>query len=231
MKKILLTVLAVIAAFAVISCNSDPEPQKQPSTPSEEPSANPSEEPSTPSDEPSTEPSDEPAADVKLCINEVNGVKGYKGIEIYNAGDAEVDLEGWVVKKNDEVTDEAAGTTLYWEGKEGVGKIAAKGYYVIHANKDDGNLPEKTEGCVATGGLSNKKGVKLELINPAGETVDTFNRGFDTTQDDPEVPLDELTGSFARETDGADSWKLMEPTFGATNNGAALVGDGVITGM
>lgn len=166
-----------------------------------------------------------------LVINEVNGTKGYKGIEIYNPTDKEVDLKGWVVKKNNEVTDEAAMTTLYWEGKDGVGKIAAKGYYVIHANKDDGSLPEKTEGCVATGGLSNKKGVKLELINPEGKTVDTFNRGFDESQEDPEVALDELAASFARDTDGGKDWKLKEPSFGATNNGVALVGDGVITGM
>ena len=73
MKKILLTVLAAIAAFAVISCNSDPEPQKQPSTPSEEPSANPSEEPSS---NPSEEPSEAPLAAIALCINEVNGTTG-----------------------------------------------------------------------------------------------------------------------------------------------------------
>lgn len=219
MKKFFMFALAAFTAAAMVSCipNDDyqtPDNQQKTDDKTDD----------------KTEPT--PGTDgATLLINEVNGVKGYKGIEIYNPTDKEVDLKGWVVKKNNEVTDEAAMTTLYWEGADGVGKIAAKGYYVIHANKDDGSLPEKTEGCVATGGLSNKKGVKLELINPEGKTVDTFNRGFDESQEDPEVALDELNGSFARETDGANVWKLMEPTFGATNNGAALVGDGVITGM
>lgn len=211
-------ILALAAAFAFAACNTD-----DPDVRKDDQNGNGNGNEQTNQGGETTE--------ATLCINEVNGTKGYKGIEIYNPTDKEIDLQGWVVKKNNEVTDEAAMTTLYWEGAAGVGKIAAKGYYVIHANKDDGNLPEKTEGCVATGGLSNKKGVKLELINPEGKTVDTFNRGFDVTQDDPEVPLDELAGSFARDTDGGKEWKLKEPSFGATNNGVALVGDGVITGM
>jgi len=211
-------ILALAAAFALTACNTD-DPDVRKDEGNKEGSGE------------QTNPGGETGTEATLCINEVNGTKGYKGIEIYNASDKEVDLQGWVVKKNNEVTDEAAMTTLYWEGAANVGKIAAKGYYVIHANKDDANLPEKTEGCVATGGLSNKKGVKLELINPQGKVVDTFNRGFDVTQDDPEVPLDELAGSFARDTDGGNVWKLKEPSFGATNNGVALVGDGVITGM
>ena len=217
MKKIFMFAFAAVAAVAMVSClpNDDYQKPEEQKTPEEE---------KTPEGQTTTD-------GATLVINEVNGVKGYKGIEIYNPTDKEIDLKGWVVKKNNEVTDEAAMTTLYWEGVDGVGKIAAKGYYVIHANKDDANLPEKTEGCVATGGLSNKKGVKLELINPEGKTVDTFNRGFDVSQDDPEVPLDELNGSFARDTDGGKDWKLKEPSFGATNNGVALVGDGVITGM
>ncbi len=216
MKKIFMFAFAAVAAVAMVSCLPNDDYQKP-------------EENNNNNNNNNQQP--EETSGATLVINEVNGVKGYKGIEIYNPTDKEVDLKGWVVKKNDEVTDEAAMTTLYWEGVEGVGKIAAKGYYVIHANKDDGNLPEKTEGCVATGGLSNKKGVKLELINPEGKTVDTFNRGFDASAEIPEAPLDELNGSFARDTDGGKDWKLKEPSFGATNNGVALVGDGVITGM
>lgn len=215
MKKVFMFAFAAVAAVAMVSCLPNDDYQK----PEEENNNN------------NNNQQPEETSGATLVINEVNGVKGYKGIEIYNPTDKEIDLKGWVVKKNNEVTDEAAMTTLYWEGVDGVGKIAAKGYYVIHANKDDGNLPEKTDGCVATGGLSNKKGVKLELINPEGKTVDTFNRGFDESQEDPEVALDELNGSFARDTDGGKDWKLKEPSFGATNNGVALVGDGVITGM
>ena len=220
MKKVLYFALAAFTAFSLVACIEDKDDPQTPGKPDDK------DKPETP-DKP-----DQPGGEtLTLVINEVNGTKGYKGIEIYNPTDKEVDLKGWIVKKNNEVTDAEKATTLYWEGVDGVGKIAAKGFYVIHANKDDGDLPEKTEGCVATGGLSNKKGVKLELINPEGKTVDTFNRGFDVSQPDPEVALEELAGSFARNTDGGSEWKLKEPTFGASNNNAALVGDGVITGM
>lgn len=212
MKKYLLIAAALLTAFAFVSCNKDEEVEKEKEEQGGEQGGG------------------QEVEAASICINEVNGVKGYKGIEIYNPGDKAVDLKDWSIKKNDEVDDADAATSLYWKGIEGC-SVPAKGFYVIHASKDDGNLPEKTEGCVATGGLSNKKAVKLELINPEGKTVDTFNRGYDSSAEAPEVSLDELAGSFARETDGAAAWKLMEPTFGATNNGAALVGDGVITGM
>jgi hypothetical protein len=222
MKKVLYFALAAFTAFSLVACIEDKDDPQKPDDPGKDKPENP-QQPENPE-----QPGDQT---VTLVINEVNGTKGYKGIEIYNPSDKEVDLKGWSIKKNEEVTDADKGTTLYWEGVDGVGKIAAKGYYVIHASKDDGELPEKTEGCVATGGLSNKKGVKLELINPEGKTVDTFNRGFDASAEIPEAPLDELNGSFARDTDGGKDWKLKEPSFGATNNGVALVGDGVITGM
>ena len=212
MKKYFIFALA--AAFAFVSCNPDPEVKKD-----EENNGN----------EQTNQGGETTTDGATLCLNEINGVKGYKGIEIYNPTDKEISLVNWIVKKNNEVDDDALATKLYWKGT--AGSVPAKGYYVIHANKDDASLPEKTEGCVATGGLSNKKGVKLELINPEGKTVDTFNRGFDTSLEDPEQPLDELAGSFARDTDGGKDWKLKEPSFGATNNGVALVGDGVITGM
>ena len=225
MKKILLTVLAAIAAFAVISCNSDPEPQKQPSTPSEEPSANPSEEPSS---NPSEEPSEDPLAAISLCINEVNGTTGYKGVEIFNTGDKDIELKDWILKKNNEV-DRAADpdngieeTKLYWKGT--VGTVPAKGFYVIFANKETTQLGEAPEGATATGGLSSKKAVKLELIAPDGSIVDTFNRGWDDEAEAPEVKLKEYTeGSFARSTDGGDTWKVLAPTFGKTNVGAEVI--------
>lgn len=222
MKKYFMMACAAIAAFAMISCTQDdPDVRKDDENKGQ----------TTPDDGGNTT-----TQEVVLYINEVNGVKGYKGVEIYNPTDKEVDLKDWVLKKNNEVDDETnedqtKWTHLYWKGSDKVGKIPAKGYYVIHANKDDGNLPAKTEDCVATGGLSNKKAVKLELINPEGKVVDTFNRGWDDSAAAPEVSLDELTGSFARDTDGGKDWKLKEPSFGVTNNGVALVGDGTIAGM
>lgn len=224
MKKIVMTVLALLAAWAVISCQKDPEIQKEDNNKQEQQGG---EQGGEGQGEGEGEGEGEGGGEtpvLTLCINEVNGTDGYKGIEIYNPTDAAVSLVGWIVKKNNEVTDDEAQTQLYWEGVDGVGSIAAKGFYVIHANKKDSSLPEKTEGCVATGGLSASKAVKLELINPEGKTVDTFNRGWDDTAENPEVALKEYTaGSFARATDGGDVWKVLAPTFGATNVGAEVL--------
>ena len=203
MKKIL--VFAVAAMTALVACNKDPEVNKEDNGGNENENTN-------------------TGGATGLCINEVNGTSGYKGIELYNPGDAAVDLKDWSIKKNNEVDDDTAGTKLYWKGVSG--SVPAKGFFVIHANKDDASLPEKVgDGSdVATGGLSAKKAVKLELVNPEGKTVDTFNRGWDDNAENPEVSLKEYTeGSFARTADGGDTWKVLAPTFGATNAGAAVI--------
>lgn len=196
MKKYLMIAAATVAALALVSCNQDPEAGGG-------------------GGGDNTPVVFETTDATTVCINEVNGLDGYKGIELYNPTNAEVSLAGWKIIKNGE-------ETLYWEAAADA-KIAAKGYYVIKANKKTGEI-DAVASAMGTGGLSAAKAVKLELAN--GELiVDTFNRGFDATAEVPEVALPEAGGSMARMQDGKKTWKVMDATFGATNNGANVIGD------
>lgn len=202
MKKYLLIAVAALAAASFVSCNKDNEVKKD------------------------KEEETEYTGPVTLCFNEISGVKKYKGIEFYNYGDKDINLKDWVVKKNNEVdggTDAAGATTsLYWKGTEGV--VKAKGFYVLHAADNDEELPAVQEGGRATGGLSPKKAIKLELIDPNGKVVDTFKRGWDDALGlDAEKTLSEVTGSFARTTDHGDTWAVLSETFGKTNVGATVI--------
>ena len=198
MKKYLFIAAAALAAAALVSCNKDPEvkPADGDNTPAE-----------------STEFITKDATTV--CINEVNGGDGYKGIELYNPTSKEVSLSGWKIVKNNE-------DILYWEA-ESSDKIAANGYFVIKANKSTTEIDALAD-AIASGGLSGKKAVKLDLVN--GEiVVDTFDRGF-TKNDNTEVALpDAGTNSFARAQDGKALWKIKSPTFKATNTGGQVIGD------
>ena len=198
MKKYLMIAVATLAATALVSCNKDPETNG--------------------GDE--TIPEFITVDATTVCINEMNGNDGYKGIELYNPTAAEVSLEGWTIVKNNEVP--TGETPAYWTGVAG-DKIAAKGYLVIRANKKTTNLDNLT--CLSvntgTGGLSASKAVKLELKNATGQVVDTFDRNF--TPEEPAMAT--IEGSAARKEDGKKLWKVMEPTFGAGNNSAKVIGD------
>lgn len=200
MKKYYLIALAVVAAL--VACNKDPEVTKDKDGNTEENTAFVTKDATT------------------VCINEVNGGTGYKGIELYNPTDAEINLEGYTIIKNDE-------EAVYWTGVNG-DKIAAKGYLVIRASKETGELDALTNLSVdkGTGGLSGKKIVKLDLKD-ATKIIDTFDRGWTKHWDgSTELGLSDAgTNSFARQQDGKKTWKVMSPTMGATNAGATVVGD------
>lgn len=203
MKKYLMIAAAVLTAAALVSCNPDNEAGGGGGG--------------------ATVTVFETKDATTVCINEVNGGDGYKGIELYNPTSAEVSLVGWKIIKNDETE------TPYWEGVEG-DKIAAGGFLVIRANKSTASLDALDASLLsvnkASGGLSGKKIVKLVLIN--GElSVDTFDRGWTKHWDGTtELGLpDAGTNSFARNENGKKTWKIKSPTFGATNAGGEVIGD------
>ena len=153
-----------------------------------------------------------------LCINEVCGVVGSKGIELYNPTDAEISLEGVAIYKN-----EAADPT--WTGTA-ADKLASKGYFVITSKKEFDNITD-VANAKAADSFSPSKALLLVLKNAAGDVLDTFDRGWEKNNK-TEVALATAEGSFARTADAKKEWKVLEITMGKTNNGAALVGDGVI---
>mgnify|MGYP003288723891 FL=1 len=155
---------------------------------------------------------EEPSA-ASVVFNELCGNKAYDGqkfIELYNTGNAEVDLKGWTIRKYAaDATDVEGKYNNCWVAVEGI-KIAAGGYLVLTADQTDPTL-----GFNA--GLSAKKGVKFELVDPQGNVVDKFVRGEDA---DPfgEEPLSEnKDASYSRVPNGTGDFAYAAPTPGEAN--------------
>ena len=138
----------------------------------------------------------EPVVEIKIYINEVNC--GSKQFEIYNASSKEVDIAGYVFKKDD------AGD---WEVPAGKGNIPAKGFLVFTAKNADIN-----EGPGF--GISGTKGFKLTMLKD-GEIVDEIDNSatvdnFKTVDDGK---------SLGRKTDGAAEWVIFStPSIGESNS-------------
>ena len=122
---------ALAAAFAFVACQQDPEVTKD-----DEPNQN--------QNENQNQGNEQTGDDLiaTLCINEVCGVVGSKGIELYNPTAAEISLEGVTIYKN-----EAADPT--WTG-DADAKIASKGYYVITSKKEFDNIADVANAKAAT---------------------------------------------------------------------------------
>ena len=157
-----------------------------------------------------------------VCINEVCGVVGSKGVELYNPTDQEIVLTGYTLVKN-EAKDENDATkdAATWTGAS-TDKIAAKGFYVITAKKEFDDIKD-VANAKAGDSFSPSKALKLELKKD-GVVVDTFDRGFDKNNK-TEATLKTLEGSCARVEDGKATWKVMAITIGKTNKGAEEIGN------
>ena len=200
MKKYFIFALA--AAFAFVACQQDPEVKKN-----EEENQNQNQ-----NQNQGGETGDLMAT---LCINEVCGVVGSKGIELYNPTAAEVSLEGVAIYKN-----EAADPT--WTG-DADAKIASKGYYVITSKKEFDNITD-VANAKAADSFSPSKSLLLVLKDASGNVLDTFDRGW-TKNANTEVALPTAEGSFARTADAKKEWKVLDITMGKTNNGANVIGE------
>jgi hypothetical protein len=184
MKKIF--VFALMATAALVACNKDPEQKKD-----------------TPAD----------TGDVtKVCINEVCGVSGSKGVELYNSDSKEVLLEGVTLIKN-----EAADAT--WTGTS-EDKIPAKGFFVIKSKKETTNI-DAVANATAKDSFSPGQTLKLELKDAKGNVISTFTRGTAPWS----TVIEAVTYSFGHSKDGGTDWKFLDITIGATNNSAAQHGD------
>ena len=159
-------------------------------------------------------PAPEPAKEAKVLFNELCGNKipdgPQKFIELFNAGDAEGDLNGWTIRKYAaDAKDVPEKYDNCWVAIEGI-KIAAGEYLVLEADQTD-----PTKGFDA--GLSAKKAVKFELVDAEGNVVDSFLRGEDTDPFmEPELP-ENKAASFSRVPDATGEWAYAVPTPGAAN--------------
>lgn len=136
-----------------------------------------------------------------LFLNEFQ-CKPDKRIEIYNSTDAEVDMTGWVLLKND--GEEGAKDTFVIP--ENMAKVPAKGFAVFNCKQSD----------VANGplfGLSGDGGFKIALMK--GNTV------VDVVDNLTSITVIPDGQSWGRETDGADKFVIFDtPTIGASNGAA-----------
>ena len=150
-----------------------------------------------------------------LCINEVCGVVGSKGIELYNPTAAEISLEGVAIYKNE-------AETATWTG-DADAKIASKGYFVITSKKEFDDIAS-VANAKAADSFSPSKSLILVLKDKDGNVLDTFERGW-AKNGNAEVALPTAEGSFARTADAKKEWKVLAITMGKTNNGANVIGD------
>ena len=205
MKK--LAFFAIAAMMAFVACNKDPEVEKpdDPKDPQEQ-------------NDPQNQDPQNPATDdlmATLCINEVCGVVGYKGVELYNPTDKAIDLEGVGLFKNQ-------AETATWTGLSG-DSIPAKGFWVITSKKEFDEIKD-VANAKAADSFSPSKSLILVLKDKDGKELDTFDRGW-TKAGNTEIALPTAEGSFARTEDGKKEWKELAITIGATNKGASVIGD------
>ncbi|MBQ6198735.1 MAG: hypothetical protein IJK44_05850 [Bacteroidales bacterium] len=122
-----------------------------------------------------------------------------KQIEIYNATDAEVDMTGWIILKNDGEEGEKDTFSI----PAALAKVPAKGYAVFTCKQTDA-----ANGPVF--GLSGTKGFKIALKK--GDAV------VDEVDNLTNIVTIEDGKSWGRETDGADKFVIFDtPTIGAAN--------------
>lgn len=136
-----------------------------------------------------------------IVLNELNG--GSKFIEIYNTGDAEVNLEGvYMIKDERQDTNWLADATVV---------VPAHGWLLLYSEDVviEGEAQEGyPENLVFHSGFSAKKAVKIELFTPAGESIDAFVRCPEGgTWGDGMTNVG--SSSFARVPDGGE-WKLVD---------------------
>lgn len=158
-----------------------------------------------------------------IVFNEIDGQN--KFIELYNTTDKEQSLEGLTIVKYDAVKDGGKSTT--WTGAAGL-KIAAHSWVYIESSdladpneKGDPDYVYQSENHIFNGGLSGKKNLKLELLDPKGEVLDSFLRGEEGAGWNQVGNFENnKTNSFSRVPDGTGAWKYAAPTKGAANGEA-----------
>ena len=134
-----------------------------------------------------------------LVLNEVDGVN--KSVELFNKGNQTLPLTNCKLIKNNE----AAG---WWTGEGASGSIAPGAYVVI---KQGNTIP----GLIGGGGISTKKTVKFELMDPTGTSLGVFIRGTEANID--ANVSDVGSNSYQRIPNGTGDWKMGTPTNGAKN--------------
>jgi hypothetical protein len=138
----------------------------------------------------------DPATDwSKLKINEVYGAGAdeEKFFELYNGSDFPIKLTGVTMSKDEENC---------WTGNADE-VVPAKGVFAIIGSKG-------TTSRGFSSGFSSKKSVIVELFDPAGNKLDTFQRGEKGEDGKWGASLPDNKGSWSRIPDGSGKWMITE---------------------
>jgi len=140
-----------------------------------------------------------------LVLNEVNGVE--KWFEIYNTGTEEINLED--VKAY-------YGNNLTWTGLA-TQTIPANGYIQITQNQTNG----AETGQFTTGLSANNANVTLQLRDPAGTVLDTYEKSTVVTN-----TMSFYDKAHARIPDGTGAWFYLDNSTGTpgATNGTSTTG-------
>lgn len=134
----------------------------------------------------------------RLSLNELDG--NAKFIELYNGNDAELNISGVQLRKDD--------AKIIYEAPAGT-VIAPHGFMVL-----SGNATDFTEGF--TSGLSADKAVMIQMLDPDGNEIDVFkNLPSDPAgawNDPGTYSCKPGKGSFSRFPDGTGKWYVGEST-------------------
>ena len=151
----------------------------------------------------------------KLYINEVNSTG--KWIEIYNSGDNEVDVSGYMITRNN--NDNAVATATIPDETY----IASKGFLVIFQGaKSGGTASSPVVGAIDCQiyGISSDKFMSAVLKDDKGNIIDdSFDIG------NPQTVTVSGGKSWARQTDGAATILDLEPTPGKENGATPSYSD------
>ena len=147
----------------------------------------------------------DPATDwTKLKLNEVggSGADEEKFFELWNGSDYPIKLTGVTINKDEALT---------WTGIAGE-VVPAHGFFGIIGGKGT------TERGFSSG-FSSKKSVIVELFDPSGNKLDTFQRGEKGDDGTWGASLTDNKGSWSRIPDGTGAWKITATkTPGAANS-------------
>ena len=133
-----------------------------------------------------------------LILNELNG--NDKFIELYNKGKDDIRIKGVFIAKDSNVAEPV------WTAPS---EIIKPGEYVLLYSEDvQADHPEVAEDHIFHSGLSAKKAVRIQLLDPKGNTIDDFNFA--------KHPGTKYKGSFGRNADG-NWYNQTESTPGAAN--------------
>lgn len=192
MKKTFLAIAALAVAFA--SCNKDPEVQGGNNNGGD---------------------NKEPEKKVlTVVINEVDG--NSKFLELYNKGEKEVSLQGYMLFKDENADAREEGSQSWLcEGKV---SIKPGEHLVLWSYKSTVEGSQDNPDVIINCGLSAKQNVKLVLVDPEGDVADTFVRGEAGELGYGNHPMSgSKTESFSRVPDGTGEFVLALPTPGAAN--------------